>query len=62
MPSHGRFPLTDALASTIRDFRTSYVLQYTPRGVPLQGWHELLVEVKPPGSFTIRARKGYEGG
>jgi hypothetical protein len=51
-----------ALASTVRDFRTSYVLHYTPRGVPLPGWHDLRVQVKRGGSFTIRARKGYEGG
>jgi hypothetical protein len=49
------------LLSTIRDFRTSYVLRYTPRGVPLPGWHELRVQVNRPGSFTVRARQGYEG-
>ena len=50
-----------ALASIVADFRSSYVLRYTPRGVPLAGWHGLRVTVRS-GSFTIRARKGYEGG
>jgi hypothetical protein len=54
---------TDALqdlAAIIEDFRTSYVLQYTPRGVPSPGWHEIRVRLTRPGKFDIRARKGYE--
>ena len=53
---------TQALAEIISDFRTSYVLRYTPRTVPAPGWHEIKVSVKRPGSFSIRARKGYEAG
>jgi VWFA-related protein len=52
----------NALASIIADFRSSYVLRYTPRGVTPAGWHDLQVKVTRPGSFKIRARKGYEGG
>lgn len=52
----------EALASIIDDFRSSYVLRYTPRNVALKGWHELRVKVTRPGSFAVRARKGYEGG
>ena len=41
------------------DFRQSYVLRYTPTGVARGGWHELKVEVARPGTFTVRARRGY---
>jgi len=50
-----------ALTSIVADFRTTYLLRYTPLGVQPGGWHELRVRIKRPGSFTIRARKGYEG-
>jgi hypothetical protein len=53
---------TAALSDVIADFRSSYVLRYTPRSVAPAGWHELQVRVTQPGSFTVRARKGYEGG
>jgi len=52
----------EALAEIIADFRSSYVLRYSPRGVAPSGWHELGVKVTRPGSFKLRARKGYEGG
>ena len=51
-----------ALAEVLADFRSSYVLRYTPRQVPTPGWHEIKVSLKRPGSFSIRARKGYEAG
>jgi hypothetical protein len=50
----------EALAEIIADFRSSYILRYSPRGVETAGWHELGVKVTRPGSFKIRARKGYE--
>jgi hypothetical protein len=56
---------TDAardLAAIVGDFRTSYVLQYTPREAPAPGWHELRVRVTRPGRFDVRARQGYEVG
>jgi VWFA-related protein len=52
----------EAMAEIIADFRSSYVLRYSPRGVAPSGWHELGVKIARPGSFRIRARKGYEGG
>jgi len=52
----------EALTEVISDFRSSYVLRYTPREVPTPGWHELKVSLKRPGGFSVRARKGYEGG
>jgi VWFA-related protein len=41
------------------DFRSSYVLRYTPTGVPRAGWHT--IDVRVPGSrrYTVRARRGY---
>jgi hypothetical protein len=55
--------MTDArrdLAAVMEDFRTSYVLRYTSRGVAPAGWHEIRVRVTRPGNFEVRARKGYE--
>ena len=52
----------EALAEVIAEFRSSYILRYSPRGVAAAGWHELDVNITKPGSFKIRARKGYEGG
>jgi VWFA-related protein len=51
-----------AFAKIIEDFRSAYVLRYTPRGVDTPGWHEVAVSVTRPGAFSIRARKGYERG
>lgn len=59
--------VTDAVAAfkeVFDDFRQSYTLYYTPRGVPLPGWHDILVAVRTPNAahLTVRARKGYAGG
>jgi hypothetical protein len=43
------------------EFRSSYVLTFTPRGVKAQGWHTLTVRTKDSG-HRLRWRKGYEGG
>jgi VWFA-related protein len=43
-------------------FRTSYVLRYTVQGVAREGWHDIAVEVTRPGTFEVRARRGYFGG
>ena len=44
------------------EFRHSYVLQFHPTGVPLNGWHDLTVKITRPGSYNVKARKGYFGG
>jgi VWFA-related protein len=50
------------LASTFRrvlaDFRSSYVLYFTPKGVDRSGSHSLDVRVKQEGT-EVRARRGY---
>jgi len=52
----------DSLASMFRrvlaDFRSSYVLYFTPRGVDRAGSHTLQVRVKQDGA-EVRARRGY---
>lgn len=54
----------DLGASFIREleeFRTSYVLRYSPTGVPAGGWHDVDVRVNRQGRYDVRARKGYFG-
>ena len=36
-----------------------YLLSYEPTGVPLEGWHELEVELKTEDADGIRTRPGY---
>jgi VWFA-related protein len=52
----------DAFKDAFEDFRMSYVLRFTPRAVPPDGWHDLRVEVVHGSRYTVRARKGYFGG
>lgn len=58
------FRVDNAMPSVFHDvldrFRTSYVLQYTPQGVPREGWHAVSVRVGK-GNYEIRARKGWQG-
>jgi len=49
-------PLRDMLD----EIRASYLLRYTPQGVPASGWHPITVKVTKPGSYDIRVRTGYE--
>lgn len=51
-----------AFEQILTAFRTRYVLRYTPRGVDRQGWHTLDVSLTRGGSYTVRARRGYDGG
>jgi Mg-chelatase subunit ChlD len=50
--------LSQAFLAAIENFRTSYVLRYTPKGVNTPGWHDVTVRVKSK-NYTIRARRGY---
>ena len=58
MPAGTALPA--AFKHALDDFRTGYVLQFTPRGVAAGGWHDLSVRTKDR-KLTVRARKGYEG-
>ncbi len=41
------------------DFRSGYMLRYTPQGVEREGWHAIDVTVPGSRSYTVRARNGY---
>ena len=49
-------PLRDVL----EEVRGSYVIRYTPTGVPATGWHPIKVQVTKTGTYDIRARPGFE--
>jgi VWFA-related protein len=51
--------LTATFRRALDEFRSSYVLHYTPRNVDRSGYHTLRVNVKRPGTLTVRARRGY---
>jgi hypothetical protein len=57
----GRPDPVDAFEGIFDDFRTSYVLRYTPVGVEPGGWHVIEVRVPIAPDATIRARRGYYG-
>lgn len=50
--------LTSRFRQALADFRASYVLYFTPQGVPLTGSHTIDVRVKQDGT-DVRARRGY---
>lgn len=54
----------DDLAVTFRtildEFRQRYLVTYTPKGVPMTGWHKLDVRVNRSGA-KVKARPGYQG-
>jgi len=52
--------LTETFQRVLRDFRSRYVLTYTPRDVDPAGMHRLDVRVKRP-NLTVKARPGYVG-
>ncbi len=54
--------ITSAFRKILDEFRTSYVLHFTPKGVENAGVHELAVRVTKSGHFDVRARKNYVGG
>jgi VWFA-related protein len=50
--------LRETFVRIIHEFRTRYLLTYTPRGVEGNGWHPIEVKVKGRRS-TVVARRGY---
>jgi VWFA-related protein len=53
--------LGSTINAAIDEFRQSYVLRYTVSGVPVAGWHKLIVKVRGADRYTVRARDGYFG-
>ena len=55
----------DDLSATFRaildEFRHRYLVTYTPKDVPKDGWHKLEVRVNRSGA-RVKARPGYQGG
>ena len=52
-------PAVRTFSRLLDEFRQSYVLRYSPRGVAAAGWHTVLVTVPRQPSLTIKARSGY---
>ena len=50
-----------AIRDVIEEFRRSYVIQYTARGVATAGWHDVAVRVKGVDRDGVRTRAGYFG-
>lgn len=57
----GKDLLSEAFVQVLDRFRSSYVLRYTPQGVPPADWHEISVKVARPGRYDVRAKRGYAG-
>jgi hypothetical protein len=55
-----REELRGAFQAILQEFRSRYILAYTPAGVPPGGVHRLDVRVKRRG-VTVKARPGYVG-
>ncbi len=51
--------LPSAFDEVLREFRTRYVLTYSPRGVDAPGWHSIDVKVKTR-TVDVKARAGYQ--
>jgi len=50
--------LREAFEQVVDEFRSRYLLTYTPQGVEAGGWHELEVRVRGRGR-RVQARPGY---
>jgi VWFA-related protein len=51
--------LTATFRRVLDEFRSTYVLHYTPNGVAAGGFHPLTVSVKGRDGLTVKARRGY---
>jgi hypothetical protein len=53
--------LPRTFSTIVEEFRTSYVLAYSPRGVEGPGWHDISVTLvnRSDKEHTVRARTGY---
>ena len=43
----------------LKEFKSRYLITYTPKGVDTTGWHALQVQVKRKGA-QVAARRGYQ--
>jgi VWFA-related protein len=51
--------LRDAFARILSEFRTRYLLTYSPQGVDKGGWHPIEVKLKNK-KVKVTARRGYQ--
>ena len=51
--------LTKAFTAIVEEFKSRYLLTYTPEGVPPDGWHPLEVRLWNAGG-NVTARRGYQ--
>ena len=51
--------LTAAFKQALDEFRSTYVLHFTPTGVGAGGFHSLTVAVRGRNGLTVKARRGY---
>ena len=58
LSAEGSGDLRDMFEKIVAEFRSRYVLTYTPRGVEANGWHPLQVAVKGR-SGRVTSRRGY---
>jgi VWFA-related protein len=61
IPVSGNSDLTATFKSVLEEFRTTYVLHFSPTGVDRGGFHTLAVNVTRPNAVA-KARRGYFGG
>jgi len=59
VPIAVRTDVSETFAKALDEFRSSYVLHFSPKGPAAAGFHELAVTVPGQPKLTIRARKGY---
>ena len=57
--AEGTGRLREFFERTMSEFRTRYLLTYSPRGVEPSGWHQLTVSLKNR-SARVQARRGYQ--
>jgi hypothetical protein len=53
--------LQAAFGTVLDEFRSRYLVSYTPTGVPAAGWHTLDVKVRDRRGVRVKARPGYLG-
>ena len=53
--------LSETFRAILDEFRYRYLVTYTPKNVPKDGWHKLEVRVNRSGA-RVKARPGYQGG
>jgi hypothetical protein len=61
VPVDATMNLGSVFRKILDDFRSSYVLFYSPTGVERTGFHTITVNVTRPG-LVVTARRGYFGG